>query len=238
MRTLSFATAAAVGSLFISFAAQAADLPARPPEYKAPVIVPASAFNWSGFYIGANIGAGWARADISGSNGSSLGTNTDATFIGGGQMGYNWQINNWVIGIEGSFNGIAGNGKTSPNVVVGANTYNGSADATWTATLAARLGYAFDNVLIYGKGGGGWVGWDGTVNWVNNGTSINGSNSQGGWMAGVGMEFAFARNWTAKIEYNYLGVNGQTLGTINGVSWQVDSPRVQTVVLGVNYLFH
>lgn len=220
------------------FAAQAADLPRRTEAYKAPVVVPAPVFNWTGFYIGANIGAGWSRADISGSNGNGLGTNTDATFIGGGQMGYNWQINNWVLGIEGTLDGIASNGKTSNNVVIGANTYNGSVSANWTSTLAARLGFAIDNVLIYGKGGGGWVGWDGTVNWVNNGTSVSGSKSQGGWMAGVGAEWAFSRNWTAKVEYNYLGLNGQGVGTINGVSWQVDNPRVQTFTVGVNYLFH
>jgi outer membrane immunogenic protein len=231
--------AAAIAATISALSAQAADLPRQ--TYKAPPPVVAPPFSWTGFYIGANVGAAWSHADVVASTGTSLGTGTNATFIGGGQFGYNWQINNWVLGIEGTIDGIAGNGKTSPNFIIGTGTFNATGKATWTGTLAGRLGYAFDRWMIYGKGGGGWVGLDGTVNCLAGpcaGLTATRSGSQGGWMAGGGVEWAFDRNWTAKLEYNYIGLNGEGIGTLNGVSYSINNPNVQTFTVGVNYLFH
>ena len=220
-------------------AAVAADLPARP-YVKAPPVVAPPPFTWTGFYIGANIGGAWAGGDIiNNTTGASVGVGSSGAFIGGGQVGYNYQFApNWVVGIEGTVDGIASNNKGTGNIVIGPNTFNASGRATWDATLAARLGYAVDNWLFYAKGGGAWVALDGTVNNLTTGTSISRSPTQGGWMAGGGVEWAFAPSWSAKLEYDYLGINGEQIGANTGTIFTLHNPNVQQVTVGVNYLFH
>jgi outer membrane immunogenic protein len=219
-------------------AALAADLPARP-LVKAPVPAAPPPFSWTGFYIGANIGGAWAGGDITNdATGASVGVGSSGAFIGGGQLGYNYQFySNWVIGIEGTIDGVGSNDKTTGTVVIGPNTFNAFGRARWDATLAGRLGYAADNWLFYAKGGGAWVGVDATVNNLTTGASISRSASQGGWMAGGGVEWAFAPNWSAKLEYDFLGINGEQIGTNTGTIFTLHNPNVQQVTVGVNYLF-
>ena len=220
-------------------AALAADLPARP-LVKAPIAAPPPVFSWTGFYIGANIGGAWAGGNIiNDATGASVGIGSSGAFIGGGQLGYNYQFyNNWVVGIEGTIDGVGSNNKSTNNFVIGPNTFNAVGRATWDATLAGRLGYAADNWLFYAKGGGAWVGVDATVNNLTTGASISRSASQGGWMAGGGIEWAFAPSWSAKLEYDYLGINGEQIGTNAGANFTLHNPNVQQVTVGVNYLFH
>lgn len=222
--------------------AAAADL--RPITKAAPVpMAPAYLpYNWTGFYIGANIGAGWANADLTTSTGFTRSAHSDARFIGGGQIGYNWQFDpHWLIGVEATGDGIASNDRTIDGVVINGVTFNGSAHATWTATAAGRLGYVADNWLFYGKGGGGWVGFDTSATCVSGavcaGTTINGSSSRGGWMAGAGIEWGFAPNWSAKAEYQFIGLSDRDIGTLNGVTFSIHDPNIQTFTVGVNYLF-
>jgi outer membrane immunogenic protein len=239
MRTIALAAlgASALTSLIIASPATAADLPARP-FVKAPVAAPPP-FTWTGFYIGANIGGAWAGGTITNNaSGASVGVGSSGAFIGGGQLGYNYQINNIVLGIEGTVDGVGSNDKTTNTVVIGPNTFNAFGRATWDATLAARLGFAADNWLFYAKGGGGWVGFDATANNITTGASVMRSTSQGGWMAGVGAEWAFAPNWSAKLEYDYLGLNGEQIGANTGTIFTLSNPNVQQVTVGVNYLFH
>ena len=113
-------------------------------------------------------------------------------------------------------------------------------------TVAARLGYAWDHWLFYGKGGGGWVGNNGfTVTDITTGVSWSGSNSntRSGWLAGVGFEWAITNNWTVKAEYDYIGLNSRTFIVPTGAPWLVGdtftgSRNVQEFKLGFNYLFH
>jgi outer membrane immunogenic protein len=218
--------------------AVAADLSPRP-YVKAPIPAPLPVFTWTGFYIGANIGGAWAGGDFrNNTTGASVGIGSSGAFIGGGQLGYNYQINHIVLGIEGTVDGIAANNKQVGNIVVPPNTFNVVGHATWDATIAGRLGYAADNWLFYAKGGGAWVGFDGTVNNLTNGLSVQRSASQGGWMAGGGVEWAFAPSWSAKLEYDYLGINGEQIGTNTGTTFTLHNPHVQQVTVGVNYLFH
>ena len=115
----------------------AADLPrAAPMPAQVPVMVPA--YNWTGFYIGGNIGYAWRSTDITG---NFLGANWSVSndkFIGGGQMGYNWQFGQFVFGIEGDFDWASGS-KTSPLVNTGAGPLQASVDGNWVSTVAARL---------------------------------------------------------------------------------------------------
>jgi opacity protein-like surface antigen len=83
----------------------------------------------------------------------------------------------------------------------------------WITTVAARFGVTNGNWLFYGKAGGGWIGnEDFTVTNLRTGSSFNISNdsSNGGWLVGAGIEWAFAANWSAKVEYNYLGLEDRT----------------------------
>jgi opacity protein-like surface antigen len=114
-------------------------------------------------------------------------------------------------------------------------------------TIAGRLGVAADNWLFYAKGGGGWVG-------VNNPTATNlttggsisfsNSNSNSGWLAGGGVEWGFAPNWTARLEYDFLGLSSKSytvtapsLPLINNDVITLSNRDVQTLTLGINYLF-
>ncbi len=116
----------------------------------------------------------------------------------------------------------------------------------WITTLAARFGVTYDHWLFYGKAGGGWVGNDNfTITNTATGASITGSNnnSNSGWLVGAGIEWAFADNWSAKVEYDYLGLRSRTItvpagGFLAGDTFTIGNPNVQMVKFGVNYLFN
>jgi len=217
--------------------AVAADLQRQP--VKAPIVAPIPVFSWTGFYIGANIGGAWAGGSFTNSAlGGSVDVGSTGAFVGGGQFGYNYQVNNIVFGIEGTIDGVGSSDKTTTPIIIGGNTFNASGRATWDATLAGRLGIAANNWLFYAKGGGAFVGFDSSVNNLTTGVSISNSHSQGGWMAGAGVEWAFAPHWSAKLEYDYLGINGEQIGTNTGTTFTLNNPNIQQVTVGVNYLFH
>jgi outer membrane immunogenic protein len=228
--------------------AWAADLPPAMP--RAPVAyMPAAApvFSWTGFYIGGNVGGGWNRGNVVDSAFGVNFTNGNATsFLGGGQVGGNYQIGAFVIGAEAVFdwfanNNNSGNGTTIPGV----GTFRASANDRWVTTLAARFGYAWDHALFYGKAGGGWVGAGNfAVTNVGTGASValSNSNTNTGWLVGAGVEYAFTQNWTAKLEYDYLALNNASYTVIvPGVgadTFTNGGRNVQTLTVGVNYLFN
>jgi outer membrane immunogenic protein len=169
----------ALSSVLLASAATvagAADAPPPRPVYKLP---PPPYFTWTGFYVGAHIGGGWFDVDGFGSN---------SGFLGGGQVGYNYQIGNWVWGgeLEVSGTSIGNNG-------VNVNT---------ATTLAARGGYAFGRWLVYGKFGAGWL--------DVSGPGFGGTTSSA--LFGVGTEYALTPNWSAKIEYNYYDLAHDAYG--------------------------
>jgi len=143
-------------------AALAADLPAPapipPPVYAPPV------YNWTGFYIGGNIGADWSG--LSGNNfsdtlGSTFTAPTNVQFMGGGQVGVNYQF--WsgvVIGAEVMFDWLASSANTQITATApdGTAAFMDTINNRWLTTATGRLGYAWDRVLLYGKAGGAWLG--------------------------------------------------------------------------------
>jgi outer membrane immunogenic protein len=243
-----FQAAAALSVLLVaSAAANAADMQV---PVKAPPPVMPLPFSWSGFYIGGNLGGAWARRDVTDSRfglNFSNGTN-NGVFVGGGQVGGSYQVGYFVVGVEGGFDWAAHN-NTATGIVVpglGGNTVQVTSNNTWITTLAARLGVAYDRVLFYGKGGGAWVGNNSfTVTNVTTGASITGSNSNttSGWLAGAGIEWAFANNWTLKFEYDYIGLSGRTLTVpagspfLVGDTFTTGSNNIQMATVGVNFLF-
>jgi outer membrane immunogenic protein len=230
--------------LGICAVANAAELPVKAPPAPAPTPPP---FSWTGFYIGGNVGAAWSERRVTdtlfGLDFTNH-SNDDVRFIGGGQVGANYQINNFVIGVEADFDWVSNVDNNSSGVVIAGNTFRANANNTFLTTVAGRIGYAWDRVLFYGKGGGGWISNSGlTVTNVTTGASFTtgSGNTESGWLAGGGIEWSFADNWSARVEYDFLGLNDRTLTVPLGVPvigrdmFTLHDRNVQMVTLGVNY---
>jgi outer membrane immunogenic protein len=232
-------------------AARAADLP-------PPTLVPAQAsappiYDWTGFYIGGNIGAGWSG--LSGTNfsdtlGSTFTSSTNVQFLGGGQVGANYQFSNGlVIGAEALFDWLSNsqNGAvtaTDPTGSVAANI--GTPNTRWLATVSGRVGYAWDRVLLYAKGGGAWVATNNpAISVAGAPASFSGisNTTSSGYTAGFGVEWAFSGNWSARAEYTYIGLPSQNFTVAPatptfGADVMTFSNRNISMVTGaVNYKF-
>jgi outer membrane immunogenic protein len=232
--------------------AGAADMPVKAPSPPPPPV-----FSWTGFYIGANIGGAWADNRWNDTLFlTSFNNNNSGVFIGGGQIGGNYQVGQFVIGGEWDFDWAGNNNNNSGTSVVIPTV--GSILVTnnnrWITTVAARFGFALDHLLLYGKAGGGWVGNNNlTVTNLTTGVSFTcgtfstltscGSNT-GGWLAGAGVEYAFTNNWTVKFEYDYLGLGNRTFVIpatapfLGGDTFTSGNRNISMVKVGVNYLFN
>lgn len=219
--------------------ANAADM-ARP-VYKAPMVAPA--FSWTGMYIGAVAGYGWGDADLSNFAIGTFGTGRTKPdgWLAGGTIGYNYQQGNLVLGTEGEFYWSDLDGSAT-NTTLGI-PLTGTYSNNWTGTVSTRLGVAFDTVLIYGKAGVAWANNEYTLRSSALGVgTFSVSETETGWLIGSGVEWAFARNWSAKIEATYIdfGSRSRDFGfTPAGlpISANVDA-HVSTVKFGVNYRFY
>ena len=236
----------------IPVSAMAADLgrpaPAPAPVYKAPPPIPQ--FSWTGFYLGGNLGAAWTTGNVTDTlTGLNFSSTSNATFAGGGQVGFNYQISSLVLGVEGDFDWLSNNNNSTVGVVIPGvglgHTFNASLNNRWVTTLTGRLGFAWDRVLLYGKGGGAWVGNNGfTVTDVTTGVSVSDSSTstRTGWTAGGGLEWAFANNWTARVEYDFIGLNNRTFTVPAGFPLAGDvftaNRNISMVTVGLNYLFN
>lgn len=167
--------------------ANAADLGRRPLPPQAPIYAPV--FSWTGLYLGVNAGGGWGDSTWTGLGPSF---NTSGALVGG-TLGYNWQFGQTVVGLETDlqWSDIRGTGAC----LFGCETRN-----TWFGTARGRLGYAWDRFLPYVTGGLAY----GNVE-ANPGFGFGSTSStNAGWTVGAGVEFAFAPNWSAKVEYLYV----------------------------------
>jgi outer membrane immunogenic protein len=201
-------TGAALAVLAAATPAFAADM-ARRPIYKAPPAAPL--FNWTGFYVGGHVGYGWGDAG---------GLDTDGWF-GGGQIGVNYQFApNWVWGVEADLSGSG---------IDGGNAATSRFKTDMFGTVRARLGYTVDRVMFYGTGGLAWADSKATL------VGVSDSQTNVGWAAGAGIEYAFAPNWTAKIEYMHAdyGSDDYHILPTTSIDYKTD-----TVKVGVNYLFN
>jgi outer membrane immunogenic protein len=219
LRKVLLASAALVA---LAGTASAADMPARMPTKAVPYL---AVYNWTGFYVGANIGYGWGRDTAGGSS-----TNLNGV-IGGGQIGYNWQMNNLVLGLETDFQG-SGQRASASGTILG-TPVNVTERVRYFGTVRGRLGYAWDRTLLYVTGGYAYtnVGGDLTVGAFT--SSANTTKS--GYTVGAGVEYAFAGPWSVKAEYLYVD-SGTTNLTVAGISADV---HVKNNIgrVGVNYRF-
>ena len=207
----------------------AADLPARTytkaPAYTAPEAV----YNWTGFYIGGHVGGAFA--------GNNSLEGSDARFLGGVQGGFDYQFaTNWVIGAEAQYSWLSG-GNGGVRFPAG-TLVTGNTDQLGSVT--GRFGYTWGPTLLYAKGGYAWR------DSPNINVSLGGAgvpftttgNNQSGYTVGAGLEYMFAPNWSAKIEYQYYNFGSTTFASgtpeIVGARFQDDE---HTVKAGLNYRF-
>jgi outer membrane immunogenic protein len=197
----------------------AADLAAKPVYTKAPPpAAVAPVYDWSGFYIGANAGYGQGRdCRTNDTTGLGLGCYNPSGAIVGGQVGYRWEMNSWVFGLEamGDWADLSGSTQNLGNPF---NSISSQTDAFGLFT--GQVGYAWNNVLLYVKGGAAVV--DQRFDFVSNATSnviaSSGYDTQWGGTVGAGVEFGFAPNWSVGVEYDHIFLNGRDLAFTNTVT--------------------
>jgi len=209
MRRFALLLAAAIG-VGASHAASAADLPIRTPAYKAPMAV--AAYNWSGCYIGGNVGGAWGSSNVDIPLYPDNFNIDTSSVAGGGHVGCNYMFpNRWVIGIEGDWSAmdLDGDRATTGSLVLGERFF---VKWDWLATVRGRLGYAWDRTLVYVTGGGAWANLD-AANYLPAcvpGCGVNASSTYSGWTVGVGFEYAMTQNWILGLEYLHAEFDGKT----------------------------
>jgi outer membrane immunogenic protein len=219
---------------------QAADLPAAMP-FKAPIAA-SGPYNWTGFYLGASVGG--AFGDGSWTEPSSFDASVKPQgMIAGGQIGYNYQINRIVLGVEadGNWTDLAG----TDNACFSDPLQSCTTRADWYSTLTGRLGstMAWDRALLYVKGGGAWGGFrfdNPCAPGDCTSTDYTSSGTLTGWTIGGGFEYAMARNWSIRLEYNYLDFGNHTLflqGNAGDGGPETYNTHFSTITMGINYLF-
>jgi len=221
-------------------AASAADLAARP-YTKAPVPV-AAVYNWTGFYIGADVGYGWGRSTGIGANAAGLlpapYSLDPSGVIGGGFIGGNYQINNVVLGIEADWQAADLNQSgTFANTIGTMYTYR--TKVSDYGSVRGRLGLAFDRWMVFGTAGAAWGHWETSYALSGFPPFVTASaDSKVGWTAGAGIEYAFAPNWLGRVEYRYTD-----LGTASFVNLATNSSElgnkvtINDVRFGIAYKF-
>ena len=188
--------------------AQAADLPYGS---RAPYTVnqPLNAYSWAGPYLGGNLGYAWGSVDNNPTKPSGL--------VGGVQGGYNWQTGPWVFGVEGDIQATGADDTFAP----------WKFSNPWFGTLRGRVGYALNNILLYGTGGLAYGSVKGNL------FGLEETRTQVGWTMGAGAEVGLTPNWSAKVEYLYMDLSSRAYsitGTSNGLSANI-------LRFGINYHF-
>jgi outer membrane immunogenic protein len=232
MKRLLLASVALV-ALGVAVPASAADLGVRRGPAVAPIAV-APIYNWTGFYIGGHVGWAHAEHDVVFDPIFGFGTVTSGSadgFLGGGQVGFNYQVGQFVFGVEGQFSWT----DLSRRDTFGIPGVAFDRDVNWLATVAGRLGIAFGNALIYGKGGVAFMDWSSSLTVAGLGTASVG-DTETGWMVGFGVEYGFTPNWSAKIEYNFNRFDDVASNFFvgSGIHNDVD---IHVVKAGINYRF-
>jgi outer membrane immunogenic protein len=234
----------ALATSIVAGSAMAADLPRA--AYKAPPVTPI--FSWTGIYIGVHAGAGWGLKEETFTTAILRNENQYSVtgFLGGAQVGFNYQVGSWVWGAEAQFSWSDLDGKDSCIAASPVALINCHTKVDWLGTAAARLGFVVDRALIFVKGGGAWVHdkYD-TTAFTAPFTNIHVDDTRWGWMFGTGIEYAFFGNWSAKVEYDYLDFGTKTVTFAGLASLGLTAPndavdirqRIHLVKFGLNYRF-
>lgn len=234
----------------------AADMPSYTPP---PPMAVAPVWSWQGFYVGLFAGYGWGDVDatelfnaptLTFYNGTGAPYSLDADgFFGGAQAGYNWQFDQFVLGIEGEI-GYLGldDSRIDPNALLlpVPDTVT-KFDSDFYGALTGRIGFATEQVLIYAKGGVAFLNAEAsTVDGCNVGgcgallINATGDDTMVGWTLGAGLEYAFTPNWSIKGEYMYFDFGDFDVAGIasNGLAFSQNVDlTVHTAKVGINYKF-
>jgi len=246
MRNKLIAAFACTTALVSTGAASAADLAARP-YTKAPAYIE-PLFNWTGFYVGGHIGGAWTNEQfVNSGNGGGFGDlvpgqgfrQRNSGVMGGAQIGYNWQANNYVFGMEGTISGLDNKGSFR-NTVFGPANDVFSWRANVLATVVGRAGFAVQNNLFYVKGG--YAGVNNRLSVTD--PAVTGTGGQthwhNGWTVGAGWEYGITRNWIVGLEYNYAAFGSQTYqlgGTAANYTFDAKPRDIQWAVVRASYKF-
>jgi outer membrane immunogenic protein len=250
MRKLLFATATALAGIMTG-PAVAADMPLKA---ETPFI---ERFSWTSCYLGGHLGGGFAHKDITDpvqlvqdsflGAGSTVGVTTVSPspngVVIGGQIGCDYQFaSSFVVGVEGAASGSTMKNSRMVGLPLGnPDTALVRASTDFLPSLTARIGYAFDNVLLYAKGGAALAGdrFNVTGSFVGAPFAFEGLDNRFGWTVGGGVDWAFSHHWSANIEYDYyqFGHGGILMSDgINGFAGIVDVKQtVQVVKVGLNF---
>jgi outer membrane immunogenic protein len=260
--------------------------------FSHPSLAANNGSTWSGFYIGANAGYGWGGADnnlaitdgpapaachfcsvpigVGGVGGNDLGlaqaagssTFNPKGFVGGAQLGYNWQQGSWVYGLEADFQSFDQQETVNSTVSLAANSaspafsgctacvgyFTNSVKADWLVTIRPRFGYVWNSALVYGTAGLAISRFSYAQTYSDNifqsfplgpgnggQESASGSTTRVGWTVGGGIEYSVATNWSAKLEYLYVRFNGLSA---NGVLHDDLTPVIGTFANFSNNVDH
>ncbi len=244
----------AVAASVLATAASAADLPAPAgPAYYPPVYRPVI-YDWSGIYGGVNFGGGLLEDQVTTTTTTLLEPSGIATklspfaVVGGAQAGFNYQIQQVVIGAEGTFDwsDISGT-QATPSPLP---TFSETSISTprWYATATGKIGFAANDFLFYAKGGVAWMGVNYTQTvgaGVGNISSQTITDTRQGFTVGGGVEFGMTENLSARIEYDFLdfGTKTYTFANLNTDPTPLVLPvsirsTTQLITIGVNYRFN
>ena len=239
---------AAFACALVATSASAADLPVYT---KAPAV--AVVYDWTGYYIGTNVGYSFGRGTTDGTQtiGSLFapGTVTPISgradvngFIGGGQLGYNWQQGQWVFGLEGDiqFSNERGSGDVCTATCPAGFVFTRDYKLDWFGTARGRVGFLpAERILLYATGGLAYGNFSGSSSTLpmNIGSW---SKLNAGWTVGAGVESALGANWSVKFEYLYmdLGNVGGSSAAVGLNQWVFNTKFTDNIVrVGLNYKF-
>jgi len=245
-----------VGAACAAALATAANAADAVVEEAAVIVEPG--FNWTGGYVGANIGYGWGDfeqnfgADVVILGPISEGFDADGDgILGGAQAGFNWQSGQFVFGVEVDVQAADIDGGSNRFFDFGLATLDAdvSTEIDWFGTARGRIGFVpTERLMIYGTGGFAFGETTSTASYeaipiigAPASDSASSSDTRTGWAAGAGAEYAFADNWTLKAEYLYVDLGEETfLNIVEPGIFEADltsDVTLQTVRLGVNYKF-
>jgi outer membrane immunogenic protein len=227
---------ASVSVLALTYGAVAADLPARPAPMPMKAVAPAPAWTWTGFYLGLNGGGVWHRAAFAGVDqvpNVDFSTIKVASPTFGVQAGFNWQVQQLVLGVEADWNYTNAGGSSGFQVFPGNNFFTST--LSWLATVRGRIGLAWSSSMLYATGGfaAGRVSNQVPVQF---GGFPNDDKIKTGWTAGGGIEHMFTQNWTAKAEALYVDLGRSTATGFFGAGYIGNFNNTAVIGrIGVNY---
>jgi outer membrane immunogenic protein len=220
----------------------AADLPTTKGPPPAPL--PPPAFSWTGFYIGGNIGGLWSSdgvVDLDPGHYGAMPGNANTLdlggIVGGVQAGYNYQIQSFVLGVEGDLDWSSAKGSFRYQDSAGAPYSVHSASLPFFGDIRARAGVAFDRFLPYVTGGVVFA--DVKNSFVDPGWGfyLNRGGSATGWAVGAGAEYAIDNHWSVKAEYMFMQFPSVTAGLQSNYYAFEFKDSAQLARVGLNYRF-